>query len=50
MRKILLLLLVILVFGLFIKSMQPTIQNSQADFQAYSRKSLLPEDTEPKKQ
>ena len=46
MRNIILLLLIILVFGLFIKSMRPSIEKSQADFQAYSKHSLLPEETE----
>ncbi len=50
MRNIILLLLVIMVFGLFIQSMKPSIEKSQADFQAYSRNSLLPEDTGAKKQ
>jgi hypothetical protein len=49
MRKILLLLLVILVFSLFVKGMKPSIEKTQSDFQAYSRHSLLPEDTEKAK-
>ena len=44
MRNIIMLLLIILVFGLFIKGMRPSIERSQADFQAYSKQSLLPEE------
>jgi hypothetical protein len=49
MRNIILVLLIILVFGLFVRGMRPSIQKSQADFQAYSQRSLLPEDTDSRK-